>query len=165
MKINNQKIIKMKRKSNILTITLITLIIFFNACKKNDTTVDNPNTPPPDNGPTIGKYTLDNQLFNCACFTDNLGYVFLRDNLNSGNTFSIDPMPTASSGTFTIGKNFTGNTTLPMGYLRDIRSAFNSYGSESGTVTKTGAREYTFSCTLYNPLTTIRYQISGNGKY
>lgn len=131
------------------------------SCKKDDTTVTTPSTP----ATTIGKYTLDGQVFNCKCFSDNQGYVFLQDNNNTSNSFSINRMPTASTGSFSFGTNFTGNTVLPMGYLLESRSLYNGYGSESGTITKTASREFTFQCTLYNPLKTVKYQISGSGQY
>lgn len=118
-----------------------------------------------NNTTTAIKYILDGQEFSCTCFTDNKGMVFLKDKNNSSNFFTIERMPSASSGTFNFGKNFTGNTVLPMGYLLESRSAYSGYGSESGTITKTGAREFTFQCTLYDPLKTTKHQISGSGKY
>ncbi len=145
----------MKNKKSKLYFSILVLIItLFISCKKDTKTATITNS-----------YTLDGQVFTCKCISDNAGYVFLKDNNNSSNSFGIQQMPSASSGTFTIGKNFTGNNTDPMGYLLESRSEFSGYGSESGTITKTAAREFTFQCTLYNPTKTAKYQISGNGKY
>ncbi len=141
-------------KSKLFYSFLVILITLFISCKKETKTTIITNS-----------YTLDGQVFNCNCFADNAGYVFLKDNNNSSNSFSINKMPSASSGTFSFGKNFTGNNTDPMGYLLDTRSTFNGYGSESGTITKIGAREFTFQCTLYDPTNNIKHQISGSGKY
>ena len=148
-------------KKSILFLSLAVNILV--GCSKKESTPSTPSTPTPTT--TIGEYTLDGQVFSCTCHTDNLGLVFLKDKNNASNSFGIDRMPTASSGTFNFGKNFTGNTVLPMGYLLESRISYQGYGSESGTITKTAAREFTFQCKLYNPTKATIYQISGSGKY
>ncbi|MEQ1553208.1 MAG: hypothetical protein ABL929_03460 [Ferruginibacter sp.] len=147
-------------KKQALNFCLVTILLL--SCTKKDETTA---TPTPVAITNTGTYTLDGQVFNGKVFTDNVGMVWIKDNNNSNNTFTIDRMPSNTSGTFTIGKNFTGNTILPMGYLLESRSTYSGYGSESGTITKTAARDFTFQCILYNPTKTAKYQISGSGKY
>lgn len=133
------------------------------SCSKSYTSDTTP-TPAPTPTVTVGNYTLDGQLFNCNCVADNMGNVFLTDKTNSKNFFSISRMPSASSGTFQFGKSST-NTELPVGYLIDSRTEYNGLGSEVGTITKTGAKSFTFQCSLWDPLKTTIYQISGSGSY
>jgi hypothetical protein len=143
--------------------TLILLLLLVVSCSKDEAKTDD-TTPTPTTTTKTGTYTLDGQVFSCNCFADNTGYIFLMDKSNSKNSFSIYPMPSASSGTFQFGKSAT-STTLPIGYLLESRAAYNGFGSEEGTITKTGAKSFTFQCSLWDPLKTTKYQISGSGSY
>jgi hypothetical protein len=92
--------------------------------------------------------------------------VTLTDKNSSNNRFEIYNMPSANSGNFYFVNYQATTTTLPNGWLYDNRPGYTWYGTRSGTITKTGAREFTFQCTLYYPLVPgTTYQMSGSGKY
>lgn len=150
----------MKLKSLII---YFSFIILFISCKKEAA------TPPPEPVPLpqLGQYTVGGVTVNTVnSFEVDLGKVILTDKNNSYNRFEIYNMPVASSGTFNFVDYQSSNNTSPNGWLYDDRPGYTWYGTRSGTITKKGAREFTFQCTLYYPLVSgTTYQMSGSGKY
>ncbi|UAY52646.1 carboxypeptidase-like regulatory domain-containing protein [Ferruginibacter albus] len=120
-----------------------------------------------DNG--LGNFTVDGNNFSgpcsstpdvSACSGIDVGIFTI-----SGSSFIIYNMPQASSGSFSFtdayqsvgGCDLYGLTTLSTGPVQ--------YGTKNGTVTKTGVRSFTFSCTVYDPLTDATYNAGGSGTY
>ena len=78
--------------------------------------------------------------------------------------FFVYNMPSASSGTFnfTNGASSVGTCNLWGGY---VLSVSNVNVTRSGTLTKTGANSFTFSCIVYDITTNVNKTITGSGNY
>jgi hypothetical protein len=89
----------------------------------------------------------------------------------AGMSLTINNFPTASTGSFTITDGYT-ITSGPSGTFTNINLGDVFY-TQSGTITKTGATTFTFTCTVYDPsynsydigYFNSTYVISGYGQY
>lgn len=83
---------------------------------------------------------------------------------SSGASFIIDNMPQASSGTFTFSDFFTGGN-CNLKALNTLTGGIQ-YASVSGSITKTGAKSFTFSCNAKSTILNSQpITITGNGSY
>lgn len=93
------------------------------------------------------------------------------------NAFEIYHMPAGASGTYalidfvTMAPNYTGIYLQDSAYGAFVHVPFGStlgagYSIQSGTLTKTGAGSFSFSCTVYNQNNpSATYQVTGSGSY
>ncbi|HWK07803.1 MAG TPA: hypothetical protein VNS58_29425 [Puia sp.] len=82
---------------------------------------------------------------------------------STGN-FIVYNMPTATSGSFTFGNDISSCNLYGLCTIGVITPVI--YVTQSGTVTKTGANSFTFSCTVYDIANaTTTYTITGGGTY
>lgn len=79
-------------------------------------------------------------------------------------TFLVYNMPSASTGTFNFvnGATAVGTCNLWGGFVLSVQ---NVLVTRSGTLTKTGANSFTFSCIVYDIATNSNKTITGNGNY
>lgn len=83
----------------------------------------------------------------------------------SGASFIIYNMPTASSGTYSFTDGWTNVNTSALYALCNVGNGSAQTASQSGTVTKTGANSFTFSCTMSDIISGQTYSASGSGTY
>ena len=83
----------------------------------------------------------------------------------NGISFVLYNMPQQASGNYTINdayQNGVGTCNLWATFLSGTQTGF---GSASGTVTKTGPRSFTFTCTVQDVLANRTYSSSGAGTW
>jgi hypothetical protein len=78
--------------------------------------------------------------------------------------FAVNNLPTANSGTFQFTDGYIGDSTCTL-YAYNVYANGAEYYSKSGTLTKTGAKNFTFSCIVYDLTTNKTYSVSGSGSY
>lgn len=155
-----KNILNMKHLTNLLFTAIIAFSI--SACSKSS----DPAPTDPTSGLGSGSFTLDGVTVSGTCIgvasTSCSGGldVGITPTTGSSEQFSIVNMPSASSGTFNIT-----NATQSSGTC-NLWAGTSGYLSKSGTLTKTGAKSFTFTATLYdateqNPDKTI----TGQGTY
>jgi hypothetical protein len=128
------------------------------------------NAAPPPGGNTSAQFVFNGTTYSgiCVAVPDVNGCANGTDAsiaTISGAGLVLYNIPAAASGnyTFTDGYQNVGNgcaffaaMVLPNGI---------SLASKSGTLTKTGARSFTFNCQMYDLLTNNSYTVTGNGNY
>lgn len=93
-----------------------------------------------------------------------LGNIDVAIITSNGESFIIYNMPQQSSGSYAFndGYNSSGGSVL----YGLMSQSSNVYGTRSGgTVTKTGAKSFTFSCTVYDIITNQNISVTGSGNY
>jgi hypothetical protein len=80
----------------------------------------------------------------------------------SGNSFIIYNIPTASSGSASFVDGYYNNTGL---WCALNTSSFFGASKPGGTVTKTGAKSFTFSATVYDLNTNQQKSVTGSGTW
>ena len=128
------------------------------------------NSAPPQGANTSGQFLYGGTNYSgvCAAGPDVNGCTNGTDVLIatvSGAGFSLYNIPQGSSGnyTFTDGYQNVGNGCAFFGLM--ILPNATELASKSGTLTKTGARSFTFTCQMYDLATNISYTITGSGNY
>lgn len=93
-----------------------------------------------------------------------LGHIDVAIVSTSGYSFIIYNMPQQSSGSyaFTDGYNNSGGSVL-YGLLSIPAGVYGT--KPGGTVTKTGAKSFTFSCIVYDIITNQNISVTGSGNY
>ncbi len=138
----------MKNKLIIKGMAVIVALLFFTNCKKSTD-----NNKPVVNIPATGTgyVKVGSDTFTGNCILASTGEVQII-NLTSSPSFVLRVLniPQQSSGTF----NFTLNTGTPEMEFNENTAAnvsvqYGSGGLNVGQITKTGARSFQFSCTLY----------------
>lgn len=83
---------------------------------------------------------------------------------SSSGSFSISNVPTASTGTFNVNAyNYGFNCNLEA--IAQIGGSGGTAESTSGTITKTGAKSFTFSITMKNTSSGVTSVATGSGSY
>jgi hypothetical protein len=117
----------------------------------------------------FGQFTMGAITYSGSCLSvadvgagGALGYIDVLINGNGGS-FIIYNMPQANSGTFsfTDGGNNAGSSQLYA--LNTVNSSLASQAG--GSVIKTGAKKFSFNCTLYNIGNGQTSTVVGNGTY
>jgi hypothetical protein len=128
-----------------------------------------------DGAGSAGSFTVNGTTYNGVCSTSpdsGVGYAGNIDVLigltSQYPQFTIYDMPQQSSGTFNFvnGSNSIGST---LGLSGAYVSSYSSSGSgffvaQNGSVTKTGANSFTFSCNMINILNQT-VSATGKGSY
>ncbi|MFY7965778.1 MAG: hypothetical protein ACOVO1_12840 [Chitinophagaceae bacterium] len=119
-----------------------------------------------------GSFTVDGTTYTGPCaaivgISCTTGKDVIISTANANYNFTISSMPPASSGTFnfTDGYYSSGTCNLYGAYTPPYTTANDFYATSTGTLTKTGANSFTFSCTTYNLLTNIKKTVTGSGNY
>jgi hypothetical protein len=153
----------MKNKLIIKVMALVMALLFFANCKKS--TDNKPTVPIPVTGK--GSVTVGGFTYSGDCILASTGEVQII-NLNAPNPFLLRVlgMPQQSSGMF----NFAGTTNMQFN-----GGSVQYYGGPTanvGQITKTGARSFQFSCTLYTVAIgvngaagTVPFYFTGSGSY
>lgn len=122
-------------------------------------------------GSGSGSFTANGGTYSgiCQSITDigtggALGNIDVIIATTSGASFNIYNMPKASSGTysFTDGYNSVGGSNL---YGLCNLASGTQYATKNGSVTKTGASSFTFTCTVYDIISNQSFGITGSGNY
>ena len=160
------KTIIMKKKKTFYTVSfftciLVTTTLFLFSCSKEDTAPSNVNGS--------GEFTYKGTIYSGTCASipsigSGCSGLDVLITTTSGSSFIIYNIPAASIGTnsFTDGGQNVGTCKL-YGLLQPGSSSI--YGTKNGTVTKTGANSFTFSCTVYDLLTNASFSVTGKGNY
>jgi hypothetical protein len=155
----------MKKQKSIYTISFFTCILviitlFLFSCSKEDT--------PPSNVNSSGEFTYKGTNYSGTCASipsigSGCSGLDVLITTTSGSSFIVYNIPAASSGTY----NFTdGYQNVYSCKLYGAISVSNSvYSTKNGTITKTSANSFTFSCTVYDLLTNASYNVTGKGNY
>lgn len=123
-----------------------------------------------------GQFTINGNVYATGCSIENTPspncpemtntYMFTSD---SYNRFILLNMPQASSGTYPILEIANVNEASNYCYLSGICVLVledKYYLTQSGTLTKTGAKSYTFSCIVYNADNPSETKtVTGSGTY
>lgn len=161
MQITSKKIISIKLWP---VLSVFFLSLFFIQCKKADTVLPG--------AATSGNFNAGGISYSGNCVSiSNLGSGGPLGNIDviirtaSGQSFIVYNMPKTASGNFTFTDGYVnvGGSTLcgSLGF-----SSNDVYASKpGGTLTKTGANSFTFSCTVYNILTNQNINVTGSGNY
>ena len=131
----------MKTKLIIKSVAFLMLALFSFNCKKNDT---KPATKIPATG--TGYVTVGAVTYTGDCILASNGVVQIINYSPTTFELTVQNMPQQSSGTVT----FTINPGTPIiEFNTNAPQVYGSGGLNVGQITKTGARSFQFSCTLY----------------
>lgn len=163
-------------KNNLATVLLIAIIplMLYSCSKKSSDNVTPTNTIP---SASTGDFSANGTKYSgsCSSFADigsggasgNLDVIVIT--LNTGNSFQIYNIPAQSSGTYTFTSGLTNLLSGQLYALCTIGttvSASTAYYSTGGTITKTGAKSFTFSCTmLSSDVNQTALTVTGEGAY
>jgi hypothetical protein len=133
---------------------------------------DNAPPPPPPAGGTgagSGKFAYSGGSFTgiCVAVSDVVGCpngIDVAIATASGTGFAFYNMPQGSSGNFTLGDGYNATNSCDFFALFTLNTG-TQYASKSGTVTKTGAKSFTFTCTVYDLNTNASFSVTGSGNY
>lgn len=146
-------------RRSILSMLLLNIVLFTGCSKSNSAA---PKVV------TTGSYTFQSETYNgntaWATSANNSANINVQIAGSAGN-FIIYNMPQASSGSFafTDGYNNVNSATNLYAFL-GISPIYATVAG--GSITKTGAKAFTFSCEVYyvlNPST--KYTVTGSGTY
>lgn len=143
-------------------IMFLMLAAFLNSCSKNN-----------DDGSQAksGTVVMNSTTYTGVCKSvQDVGSGGAQGNIDvviattSGTSFAIYNMPKQSSGTYTFtnGDNNAGGSQL---YALFTLSSGTQYATTGGTITKTGASSFNFSCTMYDILSNTTVSVTGKGSY
>jgi len=125
----------------------------------------NTNSPPTSGG--TGQFIFNGTSNSGACGStpDVAGCAGLDVVISStsSNTIIIYNIPSGSSGTYNFTDAYQNAGTCILYGIATINGS--EYGTKSGTITKTGANNFTISCIVYDLLTNASYTVTGNGNY
>jgi hypothetical protein len=152
-----------------LTKFLLTAIVAFAVSSCSRSSDSNNDNPTPQLG--TGSFTVDGTTYTGICVgvpssfcPSGLDVAITPTVGNStSQSFLIYNMPSASSGTFNVTDGYQSNGTC------NLWTAYSSvgtvYASKSGTITKTGPKSFTFTCTVYYLLNNVSKTVTGQGTY
>jgi hypothetical protein len=162
MQITSKKIISIKLWP---VPAVLLLSLFFIQCKKADIIL-------PGGTTTSGNFNAGGTSYsgNCVSIPDvgsggPLGNIDVTILTPGGQSFIVYNMPKTASGNFafTDGYANVGGSNLcgSLGF-----SSNDVYASKpGGTLTKSGVKSFTFSCTVYNIITNQNISVTGSGNY
>ncbi|WP_181304657.1 hypothetical protein [Rufibacter sp. XAAS-G3-1] len=142
---------------------LVLSLLVFTQCGSDDE-----NEPTPDE--FTGEFTLAGKTFTGLCIGSpasgigNFGVdISIHTTTASTNTLVLSNVPTASSGTVA----FSDGWRQPSGTTFAIINADNIFMATKpgGSITKTGAKSFTFTCTVYSIVESGEYTVTGKGTY
>lgn len=127
------------------------------------------NAAPPTGGTGSGKFSYSGGSFSglCASVPDVVGCangIDVAIVTTNGTSIALYNVPQASSGSYplTDGYLFTNNCSF---FALLTFANGTQLASKSGTLTKTGARSFTFTIVMYDLNTNNSYNVTGNGNY
>jgi len=141
----------------------ITLMLFFVQCKKDTDALDLL-------GLGKGEFTIAGKKFTGLC-TGSPSSSLSNDaddvmiSTDDGDFFTIYNLSTANKGTFNFSDFFTSSSTATSAVFALDNSSISIDNKTSGTVTKTGAKSFTFSGVVYDEVNKNQYTITGSGTY
>ncbi|MGJ1389214.1 hypothetical protein ACR78F_02490 [Sphingobacterium spiritivorum] len=141
-----------------VAIAVVTLMI---GCKKDETM---------DTSSGNGKFTFGSSNYSGPCIATPSSFcsgstdVTITANNGANNTIVYN-MPEASSGTFNLVDGWKNGGDCQL-YMLATAGASKVYAATKGTLTKTGAKSYTFSITMTDtPGSTATTTVTGSGTY
>jgi hypothetical protein len=155
----------MKKQKTFYTVSFFTCILlittlFLFSCKKEDTAPSNLNAS--------GEFIYKGTNYSGTCTSiPSIGSgctgLDVLITTTTGSTFIIYNIPAASSGTSNFTDGYQNVYSCKLYGAISVSSSI--YSTKNGTVTKTGANSFTFSCTVYDLLTNASFSVTGKGNY
>lgn len=121
-----------------------------------------------------GKFTINGQTYSGLCAKTNSSFCTTGTGSSDAtiahnygvNSFIVYNIPSESSGTFQFQDGYDAVTSCQLYALISLNTGETAMGTKAGgTLKKTGANSYTFSCSVYDIWTNQVYEVTGNGKY
>jgi hypothetical protein len=153
----------MRKQTIQKTILLLMVVFTLFSCKKEDTKNDTP-------AGTTGTFIVDgttttgpSSSVNATSCGSGKDLIITTPN-NGSRNFIVYNIPLGASGSsnFTDGGNTVGTCSL---YAVYAPTTSNVYVTKNGSLTKTGANSFTFSCTVYDLLTNVQKTVTGSGNF
>lgn len=151
---------KTVKKNITMFAALLLVVITLNACKKESNIESE----------TTGQFVYSGTTYKGSCQSVSPMYCstgidvgIVVDRTTHSDYFTIYDMPTQSSGTYTI-TNADSNYAKCQLYIVYSRSDDNGH-SQSGTLTKTGEKSFTFSVAMKDIIHGATYTMTGSGNY
>ena len=170
----------MKRNTRLFFVAFISLTIVISyGCSKSGNKNNGGNNGGTNNGipaAGTGKFTFQGTIYGNECIggVDNGSMnliVGIADTvINGQSTFGMTNVPTATSGTYNFTDGYVSDSSSTLAGVVHI-GYFNGYNygkeyyTKSGTLTKTGAKSFNFSCVVYDYYTNETYNVTGSGSY
>ncbi len=156
----------MKTKTLILSIILLHSIFFTN-CKK-DGGLESANSDETQNPIGTGKFSIGGKTYTGDCVattSSTIGNNGLDVGIvtSNGDAFAIGNLSTASNGSVPFSDGWSQPAGTTFGVI-SVPSVFMGTRS-GGKITKTGPKTFTFSCTVYEILSSSQYTVTGSGNY
>lgn len=149
-------------------ITTFFAFVMLTACSKKD---DPGTTAPPVATNGSGTLVLDGKSYTLTCLadrsggTDGCGKIAVSLYTSGMPSLMITHFPEDAAGTYYLGDgNSQRGCNQVYAYVIDFAKQEN-FASKQITLTKTGAKSFTYSGTVYDPVSGIAHTVSGDGSY
>lgn len=152
------------QKTLIFFLLMVTML--FTYCKKDNGSNSNDNQNPAGTGKfsIAGKNYIGQCVATPAAGIGNNG-VDVGIVTTNADAFAIGNLSAASSGSSAFSDGWTQPSGTTFGVVNVANSTVFMGTRAGGTVTKTGAKTFTFSCTVYDLTDGSEYTVTGSGNY